>query len=490
MVRLLDALEKGLMLFNSYLFIFLFLPVALAGYFALGRVGNLAPVVWLALASLVFYSVGNWQYVPLLVASIAFNYLIGYLLIARQLRPSSRFAVLTAGVAGDLLVLGIFKYAGFLAVNFNAMFSTGFVVNILLPVGISFYTFTQIAFLVDAYRGKVARYALPHYALFVTYFPHLIAGPILHHKDMIPQFERKETKRPDPHLILCGLIIFAIGLFKKTCLADSIQPLVSLAFGPSAPSFDQAWIGALAYTFQLYFDFSGYSDMAIGISLMFGIFLPLNFNSPYKATSIIDFWRRWHMTLSQFLRDYLYISLGGNRRGRVLRYVNLMITMLLGGLWHGAAWTFVAWGALHGVYLCINHAWNNYGPSVAPRFIPLANIAGLILTFLAVVIAWVFFRADNIDSAYYVLSKMADPTNIAFGRGEIAYSAFIIFYAVLAWFAPSTQEIMGYDHERRLVGEKLAAWRLRPLFLYATAAVLAFGILGIQQHSEFIYFRF
>jgi alginate O-acetyltransferase complex protein AlgI len=490
MVRLLDALEKGLMLFNSYLFIFLFLPVALAGYFALGRIGNLAPVVWLALASLVFYSVGNWQYVPLLVASIAFNYVIGYLLIARQLRPSSRFAVLTAGVAGDLLVLGIFKYAGFLAVNFNAMFSTGFVVNILLPVGISFYTFTQIAFLVDAYRGNVARYALPHYALFVTYFPHLIAGPILHHKDMIPQFERKETKRPDPHLILCGLIIFAIGLFKKTCLADSIQPLVSLAFGPSAPSFDQAWIGALAYTFQLYFDFSGYSDMAIGISLMFGIFLPLNFNSPYKATSIIDFWRRWHMTLSQFLRDYLYISLGGNRRGRVLRYVNLMITMLLGGLWHGAAWTFVAWGALHGVYLCINHAWNNYGASVAPRFAPLANIAGLILTFLAVVIAWVFFRADNIDSAYYVLSKMADPTNIAFGRGEIAYSAFIIVYAVLAWFAPNTQEIMGYDHERRLVGEKLAAWRLRPLFLYATAAVLAFGILGIQQHSEFIYFRF
>ncbi len=437
-----------------------------------------------------FYSVSHWQFVLLLLGSIAFNYAIGYLLIERKLLPRWRFAVLTAGVAGDLLVLGVFKYAGFFAANLNAVLATHFVVNILLPVGISFYTFTQIAFLVDAYRGNVARYALPHYALFVTYFPHLIAGPILHHKDMIPQFERKETKRPDPHLILCGLIIFAIGLFKKTCLADSIQPLVSLAFGPSAPSFDQAWIGALAYTFQLYFDFSGYSDMAIGISLMFGIFLPLNFNSPYKATSIIDFWRRWHMTLSQFLRDYLYISLGGNRRGRVLRYVNLMITMLLGGLLHGAAWTFVAWGALHGVYLCINHAWNNYGASVAPRFAPLANIAGLILTFLAVVIAWVFFRADNIDSAYYVLSKMADPTNIAFGRGEIAYSAFIIGYAALAWFAPNTQEIMGYDHERRLVGEKLAAWRLRPLFLYATAAVLAFGILGIQQHSEFIYFRF
>ena len=188
-----------------------------------------------------------------------------------------------------------------------------FAVHILLPVGISFYTFTQIAFLVDAWRGQVAAYALPHYALFVTYFPHLIAGPILHHKDMIPQFEREETKHPHAHLILCGLIIFAIGLFKKTCLADGIQPLVALAFDARAPSFDQAWLGALAYTFQLYFDFSGYSDMAIGISLMFGIFLPVNFNSPYKATSIVEFWRRWHMTLSHFLRDYLYIPLGGNR---------------------------------------------------------------------------------------------------------------------------------------------------------------------------------
>jgi D-alanyl-lipoteichoic acid acyltransferase DltB (MBOAT superfamily) len=478
------------MLFNSYPFIFLFLPIALIGYFALGRLGNLAPVMWLALASLVFYSVSNWQFVLLLLASVAFNYGIGLLLISERLRPLPRFAVLTIGVAGDLLVLGYFKYAGFLAANLNAIFSTGFTVNILLPVGISFYTFTQIAFLVDAYRGKVARYRLPDYVLFVTYFPHLIAGPILHHKDMIPQFERAAAKRPDAHMILCGLIIFAIGLFKKTCLADGIQPLVTLAFGPNAPSFDQAWIGALAYTFQLYFDFSGYSDMAIGISLMFGIFLPLNFNSPYKAMSIIDFWRRWHMTLSQFLRDYLYIPLGGNRRGRILRYANLMITMVLGGLWHGAAWTFVAWGALHGAYLCINHAWNNYGPAVAPRFARLANIAAFILTFLSVVVAWVFFRADSMSSAIYVLSKMADPTQIAFGRGEMAYTVFIIVYAAIAWFAPNTQTIMGYDHKNRTVGQGLGAWQKRSVFLYAAAAVLAFGILGIQQHSEFIYFRF
>src|SRR5882757_7643136 len=256
------------MLFNSYPFIFVFLPVALAGYFWLGRCSNLAPVVWLALASLAFYSVSNWQFVGLLLASVAFNYFIGWLLIAKQLRSTARFAVLTAGVAGDLIEIGTFKYAGFFAANLNALFSTGIVVNILLPVGISFYTFTQIAFLVDAYRGNVARYALPHYALFVTYFPHLIAGPILHHKDMIPQFERPATKRPDAHLMLCGLTIFGIGLFKKTSLADGIQPLVATAFGPGNPSFDQAWIGALAYTFQLYFDFSGYSDMAIGISLM------------------------------------------------------------------------------------------------------------------------------------------------------------------------------------------------------------------------------
>lgn len=282
------------MLFNSYPFIFLFLPVVLLGYFALGRIGNLAPVIWLGLASLAFYSVSNWQFVLLLLASVAFNYLIGLLLISQRLRAVPRFAVLTAGVTCDLLVLGTFKYAGFVAANLNALFSTGLTVDILLPVGISFYTFTQIAFLVDAYRGKVAHYALPHYALFVTYFPHLIAGPILHHKDMIPQFEAAESRRPNAHLILCGLIIFGIGLFKKTALADGIQPLVSPAFGPAAPSFDQAWIGALAYTFQLYFDFSGYSDMAIGISLMFGIFLPLNFNSPYKAHNIIDFWRRWH----------------------------------------------------------------------------------------------------------------------------------------------------------------------------------------------------
>lgn len=480
------------MLFNSYGFIFIFLPVALAGYYLLGRY-SLAPVIWLAIASLIFYWIGDsWQFnmkfVLLLVLSIAFNYTIGWLLISGRLRSTLRFKVLTAGVAGDLLALGYFKYAGFLGENLNAVFSTDFSSKVLLPVGISFYTFTQIAFLVDAYRGKVSHYALPHYALFVAYFPHLIAGPILHHRDMIPQFERAEAKRPNPHLILCGLIIFAIGLFKKTCLADGIQPLVAQAFGPTTPTFDQAWIGALAYTFQLYFDFSGYSDMAIGISLMFGIFLPINFNSPYKAVDIIDFWRRWHMTLSLFLRDYLYIPLGGNRRGIRLRYVNLMITMVLGGLWHGAAWTFLAWGALHGIYLCAAHAWNRFVPATPARFGAIAHRVSVFSTFILVVIAWVLFRADSMGQAASVLSKMASPARLTLGATEMLHFAALALYAAIVWLAPNTQAVMGYDHQNRTVGAALPRWR--PVMLYACAAVMAFGILGIQQNSEFIYFRF
>ena len=287
-------------------------------------------------------------------------------------------------------------------------------------------------------------------------------------------------------------MIFAIGLFKKTCLADGIQPLVALAFGPVTPSFDQAWIGALAYTFQLYFDFSGYSDMAIGISLMFGMFLPLNFNSPYKATSIVDFWRRWHMTLSQFLRDYLYIPLGGNRHGPVLRYVNLMITMLLGGLWHGAAWTFVAWGALHGLYLCINHAWNNYGPAIAPRFAR----AGRHRRLRADVPRGrrrlgVLPRRQRGVRAVRAVEDGEPGACCIRAAAKCRRPSFIAGYAALAWFAPNTQEIMGYDHQqpdRGRSARRMAAAAARS----STRArrVLAFGILGIQQHSEFIYFRF
>jgi len=230
--------------------------------------------------------------------------------------------------------------------------------------------------------------------------------------------------------------------------------------------------------------------MAVGLGALFGLRIPQNFDSPYKALDPSDFWRRWHISLSTCMRDYVYIPLGGNQRGTNRAILNVFLTMVIGGLWHGAAWTFVVWGALHGVYLCINHAWSNYGLRLPPRFARVADVAGTALTFLAVVVAWVFFRAPDMATALSVLSKMARPGNVGFGRVEMVYALFVAIYAAIAWFAPNTQEIMGYDHENRTVGAGLRAPRMRPLFLYATGAVLAFGILGIQQHSEFIYFRF
>ncbi|WP_309246667.1 MBOAT family O-acyltransferase [Ramlibacter montanisoli] len=281
----------------------------------------------------------------------------------------------------------------------------------ILPLGISFYTFTQIAFLVDTYQGKVTEFNFFRYALFVTWFPHLIAGPVLHHAEMMPQFARKAVCRIDWQNVAVGLSIFVLGLAKKVLLADSIAEFASPVFdgvkAGAQPMLFEAWVGALAYTLQLYLDFSAYSDMAIGLSLMFNVRLPLNFDSPYKATSIIDFWRRWHMTLSRFLRDYLYIPLGGGRAGNARRYANLMTTMVLGGLWHGAGWTFVVWGTLHGCYLLVNHAWRafrrRHGWGEGGRAAALAAGA---LTFLAVVVGWVFFRADSMASAVTMLQGM------------------------------------------------------------------------------------
>ena len=398
--------------------------------------------------------------------------------------------MLTAGVAGDLLRSASSNMPASSVANFNAMFSTSVAVNILLPVGISFYTFTQIAFLVDAYRGKVAHYALPHYALFVTYFPHLIAGPILHHRDMIPQFESAEAKRPNPRLILYR----PDHLRHRPVQEDRARRRHPAAGGARLQSgvavIRSAWIGALAYTFQLYFDFSGYSDMAIGISLMFGIFLPLNFNSPYKATSIIDFWRRWHMTCRSSCATISTFRSAATAHGSLLRYVNLMITMLLGGLWHGAAWTFVIWGALHGLYLCINHAWVNYGPPIPQALRRPAGVASFLLTFLAVVVAWVFFRAESLASALSVLSTMADPGQVVFGHTEMIQSVLIAIYAATRLVRAEHASDRGLRPQEQVGRRQSSAMAGAAALLYGGAAAFAFGILGIQQHSEFIYFRF
>src|SRR5688572_12461679 len=400
------------MLFNSYTFLLLFLPVTLAGSFALARWRASAAALWLVLASFFFYGWWNARYVPLLAASIAFNYLAGQA-IASHRAITARW-ILGLAVAVNIALLGYFKYAGFVGTNLDALFGSGFQFeHVVLPLGISFYTFTQIAYLVDMYRDP-ARYRPVPYALFVTYFPHLIAGPILHHREMMPQFEQPSGFRYDSGNLAAGLTIFAIGLFKKVVLADGIAPHVAPVFDQSAqgyaPTLLEAWGAALAYGLQLYFDFSGYSDMAIGLSKMLGIRLPLNFDSPYKATSIIEFWRRWHMTLSRFLRDYLYVPLGGSRHGALRRYLNLMLTMVLGGLWHGAAWTFVAWGAVHGLLLALNHCWRAIlrRVRIESRWLGASGRAlGAALTFTAVFAAWVLFRAHDLPSALLILRGMA-----------------------------------------------------------------------------------
>jgi len=464
------------MLFNSYSFIFLFLPIAFAGMFFLGRQSHRLAALWLGLASLTFYAAWDARFVLLLFTSIAFNYGAGYWIGLHRANESSRKGkhTLVAAIAANLILLGYFKYTNFFLSSANQFFGTPIpALDIILPLGISFFTFTQIAFLVDVYRGIAREYNFIHYLLFVTYFPHLIAGPVLHHKQMMPQFANPATYRINTNHIAVGLTIFVLGLSKKVLLADNLAehatPVFLAARDGNLLSMLEAWTGALAYSLQLYFDFSGYSDMAIGLSLMFNVRLPLNFDSPYKATNIIDFWRRWHMTLSAFLRDYLYIPLGGNRKGPLRRHANLMATMLLGGLWHGAGWTFIIWGGLHGLYLIINHGWREVkarlGWGQSGR---IANLAAGMLTFLAVVVAWVFFRADNLSAASSMLSSMAGANGLLNRWVPVREGIKIIVPClILVWLFPNVRQMLTFykpawediaAKQTPTFGQKIAAW--------------------------------
>jgi alginate O-acetyltransferase complex protein AlgI len=391
----------GAMLFNSFEYLLLFLPLVVLGYFWLNRRGNDFPgKLWLVAASLFFYGWWSISYLWLIGISMLFNYSLARWLGRLQGRPAR--TVLTAAIAGNLLLLGYYKHADFFIGNLNHWVEPPLpLLQLALPLGISFFTFTQIAFLVDVYRGKAREVNPVHYALFVTYFPHLIAGPILHHGEMMPQFAASEARRANWGNIQLGLFILGVGLCKKVILADSLAVGADQGFNSTEPLlFHQAWLASLSYTLQLYFDFSGYTDMAIGASLLFNIRLPENFNSPYRATNIQDFWRRWHMTLSRWLRDYLYIPLGGNRFGPARMYCALFTTFLLGGLWHGASWTFVIWGALHGAAAVLHKLWQSLG-------LRLPALAGWLLTFLFANAAWVFFRAETLPQALAVLRGMA-----------------------------------------------------------------------------------
>jgi alginate O-acetyltransferase complex protein AlgI len=399
------------MLFNSTIFLFGFLPITVLLFFALGRHSVRAARLWLAAASLFFYAWWNPPYLILLAISIVFNYGAGYLLQFRTRIPFSvppPKLILIAGLAFNLIFLGYFKYSAFFVENLNAAVGTDFVIrHVALPLAISFFTFQKIAYLVDSYLGKVKEDSFLNYVLFAAFFPQLIAGPIVHYSEIFPQFKKVETYRFHWANFTDGLTLFLLGLAKKVVLADEFARYSDVVFNGaqagSTISLAPAWIGAISYTLQLYFDFSGYSDMAIGLARIFNIELPLNFWSPYKSSSIIEFWRRWHMTLSRFLRDYVYIPLGGNRHGEPKRYRNLFLTMLVGGVWHGAGWTYVLWGALHGVALAANHLWDGWtgkGPS------RLRLVGGHVLTMAIVICGWVIFRSPSLAAAGQIFKGM------------------------------------------------------------------------------------
>jgi D-alanyl-lipoteichoic acid acyltransferase DltB (MBOAT superfamily) len=471
-------------LFNSPTFIFLFLPLVLAGGLMLrSRYGvGVAFLSFMVVASLVFYSYTNPLWLALIVTSICLNFQL-----ARVMRryPQVASILLTAGIIFNLGLLGYFKYADFFILNLRMLGADGLdTLGVILPIGISFYTFQQIAYLVDVRRGNVVEPSFLKYAFFVSFFPQLIAGPIVHHAEIMPQLGNRAHDARVLDDLAVGFTIFFIGLAKKLLLADSFavyaNPVFAAADTATAISALDAWVATVAYALQIYFDFSGYSDMAIGLGRMFGLRLPVNFDSPYKSESIIEFWRRWHITLSRFLKDYLYIPLGGNRLGSSRRFANLLITMLLGGLWHGAGWGFVIWGALHGIYLCGNHALKTLLPNRQRS--PVEVAGARLVTFTLVLIAWVPFRAQTLDGALSIWGAMVGSTateiSMVMGTG---FALELAAGLVIAFFAPNSQQLAYwlFDRDGR-----------RPIGAFAAGSAACAGVLLNNQVAEFLYFQF
>ncbi|MGO1117640.1 MBOAT family O-acyltransferase [Rhodovibrionaceae bacterium A322] len=517
------------MLFNTDEFIFLFLPIVLAGFFLLGRLGaHRACLLWLVAASLFYYGWWNPLYIILVGGSMMFNYTLGsYIGLSNKQDQRQQAKMLTTiGVVANLGLLGYYKYANFFLENLDAVVGQNWTLGeIILPVGISFFTFQQIAYLVDAYKGETKDYDFVQYSLFVMFFPQLIAGPIVHHKEMLPQFARAHTYKPRWSNVAIGSTIFAIGLGKKMLLADPLATVATPVFVAAGNgeelAFFEAWKGSIAYGLQLYFDFSGYSDMAIGLARMFGIRLPLNFNSPYKATGIIDFWRRWHMTLSRFLRDYIYIPLGGSRKGLSRRYINLMATMVLGGLWHGAGWSFMLWGFLHGFFLIVNHGWRYLMGK--PSTNPWAIFCARFITFVVVILAWVPFRAENMTDTMTVYRGMMNlPENFSAvlaplgwlgftfngptaGGDELWLVAILIFWLSFVWLLPNTQDLLArfrpayhFDSSKLdkarlsflLKSPFVAYWRPQIVWGILVGLILGLSLMSLNQVSEFLYYQF
>lgn len=465
------------MLFNSIEYIFLFLPIVWVLYFYLNHKRlTLASRALLVFSSLFFYSWWNIIYLPLILCSMLFNFSV-----ANSFSKSKKVGnkpLLIVGIVVNLLLLGYFKYVDFFILNINFIFGSKFeFLRIVLPLAISFFTFQQIAYLVDSYKGQTKEYDFLSYALFVSFFPQLIAGPIVHHKEMMPQFLSKFNLVKNYKFIAIGLFIFAMGLFKKIIIADRFALSADAGFlNTQSLSSIEAWVTSLSYSFQLYFDFSGYTDMAIGSALLFNIKLPQNFNSPYKALNIQDFWRRWHMTLSRFLRDYLYIPLGGNRKTKLRVYANLITTFLLGGLWHGAGWTFVFWGLLHGFALVIHRLWQKLG-------IRLNVVLSWFITFNFINITWVFFRANNLEDALNLLYKMfmfiptTTPELLQNINTKPKIFAFLFIALIVVVKFPNSNEYIK---------------KFKPSFLYMLAFVIMFlsSVVNLDKYQVFLYFNF
>ncbi len=485
------------MLFNSVEYLFIFLPLAVLGYYLAGLTRSRTLVnAWCVLASLFFYSWWRPENITVILVSILMNHFLG-----RELGRKKNKRLLVAGIAANLLLLFYYKYIDFFILNVNLATGAGIrPLDIVLPLAISFFTFQQIAFLVDCHRGGAKEHSFLEYILFVAFFPQLIAGPIVRHNEMMPQFQKEGAARPNLENIAKGLFILSVGLFKKVVIADTFATWASAGFGGNfLPTFFDAWGISLSYTFQIYFDFSGYTDMAIGSALMFNILLPVNFNSPYKALNIQDFWRRWHITLSHWLREHVYIPLGGSRGGRWATALNLFLTFLIGGIWHGAGWTFVVWGALHGIALVAHRFWKNAGYRLN-RYVSWA------CTFLFVNAAWVFFRAESLKDAARILRGMAMFNGVAlparlgailgvsgslpevpFVTGLTTY-LFILAMGLVAVAMPNSMELIGFncaEPEKCLFQRKVPAAVLTGL-----AAGIASLFLVITTGSEFLYFNF
>ena len=428
-----------------------------------------------------------------------FNYIIGNSLnkeVGSKHHRFSKKSLLTFGIISNIALLGYFKYTDFLIDNLNLL-SDGNIptLELALPLAISFFTFQQISYLVDSYRQETAEYDLLNYSLFVTFFPQLIAGPIVHHKEMMPQFAKTRNKVKNYKNIAMGLFIFSIGLFKKVVIADTFAIWATKGFDVATTlNLFEAWATSLSYTFQLYFDFSGYTDMAIGLALLFNIKLPINFNSPYKATDIQDFWRRWHITLSRFLRDYIYIPLGGNRKGEVRTYSNLMATFIIGGIWHGAGWTFVFWGFLHGFGLVIHRAWSKLG-------FKLWTWLAWLITFNFINITWVFFRAKEWDDALKILGSMFSLDNIVIANSFSNILSFLSVYGVsfgnytinlvdgkdlIFWLVGGVVFVLVFKNSMELISR----FQTNLFYLLFIFIIFLISIGEINEFSEFLYFNF